>query len=401
MPIDLSNLSADDIATATTAVKAAREAREERERREVEEQRKRQEEEHAHQEATMRREVEERKAAAARKAEAEQRDCLAREKAAREEVVVEEQRQSLATGLSGLKLTIPAPASIARTASGSSTQSKGKRKAADEELFTSQCIAFISFSFLADFLWRSRFPSCHSCTIIGIPCLTELQKNGMRRTSCDQCRQLKKACHWDLVGITGPRDPNAPKWAHKTVKKPVIDVDDFEDDGDGTVPSPAMDLAASAFAIRNAANALVTESASIRGTFIRFHEHIAMSLDRMTEVLVKEQVAAQRDRFASFKLLERIAEALERSSPRQAGVVLAEGPAAGGTEVVPAVIADVERVRTPLFLMDSDPPVLPFALEAGKDSEEELGSSSGSEGSDDEENDDGSFGAMDGDAMVE
>jgi hypothetical protein len=126
------------------------------------------------------------------------------------------------------------------------------------------------------------------------------------------------------------------------VKKPVIDVDDLEDDGDGTIPSPATDLAASAFAVRNAANALVTESASIRGTFIRFHEHIATSLDRMTEVLVKEQAAAQRDRFAAFKLLQRIAEALERSSPRQAGVVPTEGPAAGGTEVVPAVVADVE-----------------------------------------------------------
>jgi hypothetical protein len=125
------------------------------------------------------------------------------------------------------------------------------------------------------------------------------------------------------------------------VKKPVIDVDDLEDDGDGTVPSPAMDLVASTFAIWNVANALVTESASIRGTFIRFHEHITMSLDRMTEVLVKEQAAAQRDRFASFKLLKQIAEALERSSPRQAGVVLTEGPVAGGTEVVPAVVADV------------------------------------------------------------
>jgi hypothetical protein len=181
------------------------------------------------------------------------------------------------------------------------------------------------------------------------------------------------------------------------VKKPVINMDDLEDADDGAVPSPATDLAASAFAIRNAANALVTESASIRGTFIRFHEQIATSLDRMTEVLVKEQAAAQRDRFASFKLLERIAEALERLSPRQAGVVPTEEPAAGGTEVVPLVVTDVERVRTPLFLMESDSPVLPFASEAGQDSEEE----SGSEGSDDEGSDDGSFGAMDGDAMIE
>jgi hypothetical protein len=124
------------------------------------------------------------------------------------------------------------------------------------------------------------------------------------------------ACHWDLVGITGPRDLNASKRARKTMKKPVINVDDLEG-ADDEAPSPATDLAASAFAVRNAANALVTESASIRGTFIWFHEQITMSLDRMTEVLVKEQVAAQRDWFASFKLLERITEALERSSQRQ------------------------------------------------------------------------------------
>jgi hypothetical protein len=168
-------------------------------------------------------------------------------------------------------------------------------------------------------------------------------------------------------------------------------VDDLEDAGDRTIPSPVTDLAASAFAVRNAANALVTESASIRGTFIRFHEHIAISLDRMMEVLVKEQAAAQRNRFASFKLLERIAETLERLSPRQAGVIPMEGSAAGGTEVVPAVVADVERVHTRLFLMDSDPMDLPFALEASKDSEEESGSGNGSEGS----------GSEDGDAMME
>jgi hypothetical protein len=180
------------------------------------------------------------------------------------------------------------------------------------------------------------------------------------------------------------------------VKKPVIDVDDLEDNGDGTVPSPATDLAASAFAVRNAANALVTESASIRGTFIWFHEHIATSFDRMTEVLVKEQAAAQRDRFAAFKLLEQIVEALERSSPRQAGVVPTEGPAVGGTEVVPAVVADVERAHMPLFLMDSDPIDLLFALEASKDSEEESGSGSGRKGSGSE-----GSGSEDRDAMME
>jgi hypothetical protein len=47
------------------------------------------------------------------------------------------------------------------------------------------------------------------------------------------------------------------------VKKPVINMDDLEDTDDGAVPSPATDLAASAFGIQNVANALVTESASI------------------------------------------------------------------------------------------------------------------------------------------
>jgi hypothetical protein len=47
------------------------------------------------------------------------------------------------------------------------------------------------------------------------------------------------------------------------MKKPVIKVDDLEDADNGAVPSPAMDLVASAFTVWNAANALVTESASI------------------------------------------------------------------------------------------------------------------------------------------
>jgi hypothetical protein len=92
----------------------------------------------------------------------------------------------------------------------------------------------------------------------------------------------------------------------------------------------------------------------------------------MMEVLVKEQAAAQRDRVTSPRLLERIVEALERLSPRRAGVVLTEGPAAQGMEA--------ERVQTPLFLMDSDPVDLPFALVAEKDSEEDSGRSSEHEG---------------------
>jgi hypothetical protein len=66
--------------------------------------------------------VEEQKEAAAWTAEAERRDHLAQEKVAREAVVAEEEQQSLTMGLSGLKLTIPAPASITWMTSGSSTQ---------------------------------------------------------------------------------------------------------------------------------------------------------------------------------------------------------------------------------------------------------------------------------------
>jgi hypothetical protein len=61
--------------------------------------------------------------------------------------------------------------------------------------------------------------------------------------------------------------------------------------------------------------------------------------------LVKKQVVVQRDRFASFKLLKWIVEALERSSPQQAGVIPMEGPVVEGTEVVPVVVADVEQAQ--------------------------------------------------------
>jgi hypothetical protein len=330
-----------------------------------------------------------------------QREHLARDKVVWEAAAAEEQWQSLATGLSGLKLTIPALASITCTALGSLslTQSKGKRKATEEAPSVSQYVLLLYFIlFITDFFCRSRFPSCNSCTITSIPCLMEMWKNGTWRTLCDQCQQRKMACHWDLVCITGPWDPNTLKQARRMVKKPVINVDDLKDTGDGTAPSPVMDLAASVFAVQNTTNVLVTESASIRGIFVWFNEQIATNLDRMMEVLVREQVVAQRDQFVSFRLLEQIMEALERSLPRQARVVPMEGLAAEEMEVVPVVIADVEWAWTPLFLRDLDPMDMHFALEASKDSDEDLESSSGSEESG---SDDGSFGDMDGDAIVE
>jgi hypothetical protein len=89
----------------------------------------------------MQREVEEQKEAAA----AEQRDLLAQQKVAREAAAAEEEWQLLAMGLSGLKLTIPAPASIVQMTSGLSTQSKWKRKVTEEEPSTSQYVLFIHF----------------------------------------------------------------------------------------------------------------------------------------------------------------------------------------------------------------------------------------------------------------
>jgi hypothetical protein len=111
----------------------------------------------------MQREAEEWKVAVAWKAEAERRDRLAREKAAREAAAAEEQRQSLATGLSGLKLTIPTPASIARMTSGSSTQSKGKRKATEEGPSTSQYVSLSTFhSPLTFSVGQSFRPATHA-----------------------------------------------------------------------------------------------------------------------------------------------------------------------------------------------------------------------------------------------
>jgi hypothetical protein len=144
----------------------------------------------------------------------------------------------------------------------------------------------------------------------------------------------------------GPQNPNMSKWAFRTAKKYVINTNDLEDAGDGTTPSLVMDLVASAFAVWNMANALVMESASIWGTFVQFQKQIATSLDRMMEVLVKEQAAMQRDQFASFRLLEWIMEALERLSSWQVGVIPMEGLVVEETEVVPVVVADVEWVQT-------------------------------------------------------
>jgi hypothetical protein len=182
------------------------------------------------------------------------------------------------------------------------------------------------------------------------------------------------------------------------VKKLVIDVDDIEDTGD-KAPSPAVDIASLSFALRNAANTLVTESAAVRAMFIQFQDTLAGSLDRLMVFMVKKQAEAWEDRQVSFRLLEQIVEMLERSSPRQAGAILTEGPVVGRMEMVPVV----ERVWTPLFLTDSDLVDLPFALEDDKDSEEGSGCGSENEGigHGNERGRDEHDGHEDEDAMVE
>jgi hypothetical protein len=133
------------------------------------------------------------------------------------------------------------------------------------------------------------------------------------------------------------------------VKKPVIDVDDLEDDGD-EAPSPATDIASSSFALRNAANALVTESAAVQATFIQFQDTLAGSLDRPTGFLVKEQAEAQEDRHASLDLLQQLVRAAEGAPSRQTETVPAM--AAGNARAGPseAAVGLIRRTRTPLFL---------------------------------------------------
>jgi hypothetical protein len=133
------------------------------------------------------------------------------------------------------------------------------------------------------------------------------------------------------------------------VKKPVIDVDDVKDASD-EVPSPAADIVSSSFILRNADNALVTESAALWATFIQFHDTISGSLDKLTEFLVKEQAEAQEDQHAVLGLLQRLVAAAEGAPSRQTEIVPAA--VAGNAEAGPsgAVAGPIRRARTPLFL---------------------------------------------------
>jgi hypothetical protein len=82
-------------------------------------------EECAHQEVAERRAAEVAKEAEAQKEAAEQKAWLSQDTRLHEEAAEEERQQALSTGLSGLKLTIPAPSIISRLGSGSSLNQKG------------------------------------------------------------------------------------------------------------------------------------------------------------------------------------------------------------------------------------------------------------------------------------
>jgi hypothetical protein len=133
------------------------------------------------------------------------------------------------------------------------------------------------------------------------------------------------------------------------VKKPVIDADELEDAGD-EAPSLVADIASLSFALRNAANALVTQSAAVRATFIQFQDTLAGSLDRLTGFLVKEQAEVQEDRHASLDLLQRLIQVAEGAPSRQTETVPAT--AAGNAEAGPsgAAVGLIRQARTPLFL---------------------------------------------------
>jgi hypothetical protein len=158
------------------------------------------------------------------------------------------------------------------------------------------------------------------------------------------------------------------------VKKPVIDVDDLEDSGD-EAPSPSTDLTASAFAVRNAANALVTESATIQATLVQFQDTLAGSLNRLTEFMVKEQAEARENRRAVRDLLQRLVRAAEGASSRQTETVPVT--AVGNAEAGPseAAVELIRRAQTPLFLPSDE------NMEPSDESyvDEAKGSSSGSE----------------------
>jgi hypothetical protein len=145
------------------------------------------------------------------------------------------------------------------------------------------------------------------------------------------------------------------------VKKPIINVDADEEVAGGFLPSPAADITALSFVLRNMANALVMESAAVQATFIQFQDILAGSLDRPTEFLVKEQAEVREDCHMALGLLQLLVWVAEGAPSRQMEIVpaMAAGNAEAGpsevavyTETVASdeVVGLIRRARTPLFL---------------------------------------------------
>jgi hypothetical protein len=154
-------------------------------------------------------------------------------------------------------------------------------------------------------------------------------------------------CHWDLVGVMGPRDPNTPKRAWK---KLVISVDDLEESGN-EAPSPATDLAASAFAVQNAANVLVTELAAVQATFIQFQDTLAGSLNRLTDRVPGEGTGRGAGGSSCSSGLASTTHMGGGAPSRQMEIVLVM--AAGNAEAGPSeeVVGLIRQARTSLFLL--------------------------------------------------
>jgi hypothetical protein len=117
------------------------------------------------------------------------------------------------------------------------------------------------------------------------------------------------------------------------VKKPIINVDADEEVAGRSLPSPAVDIVSSSFALWSTVNVLVTELAAVWATFIQFQDTLAESLDRLTEFLVKEQAEAREDCHAALGLLQRLVQVAEGAPSRKIETVLAM--VAGNAEAGP------------------------------------------------------------------
>jgi hypothetical protein len=219
--MNLSNLSAEDIAA---TVEAARRAHEEREYREAEDKKRQQEEEHACQGVVAWKEAEVQKEVEAQKEEAEWREHFAQDKKAWKAVAEKEQQQRKNSTKRGSRVE----GALCSRQEGMESSSR-ERTAAEKEqqqrlaiglsgqycLYSVQFInsvkgkeegdrggsicvlvgfIFILYLVLTLSVGQGLFPLCDSCMIARIPCLMEMLKNRTWWTSSDWCCQRKMAC---------------------------------------------------------------------------------------------------------------------------------------------------------------------------------------------------------------